>query len=139
ACMFTAQCSCRQLRLKFSRSPFAQLVCHCNDCRKVSQAPFTEVVFFRPEADCVAGEASATEMQGSSGLSKTYMQCAHCNEFVFATVDALKGMVGIVANRIEAPFEFKPMAHVWTSQKQQDVHIDPKAVQFEQAPVFPRA
>ena len=137
--MYTAQCSCQQLRLSFSRSPFAQLVCHCDDCRKVSQKPFTQVVFFRPEADCISGQASATEMVGSSGMGKAYRQCSNCNEFLFATVDALKGMVGVVADRIQAPFEFNPMAHVWTSQKQPDVQINPDAVQFEKAPVFPRA
>lgn len=135
--MFQIRCSCRQLALNFTREPFAQLVCHCKDCQQVSSHPFTKVVFFRPEEQAIEGTNLATEMLGGSGLKKSYCKCASCGEFIFATVDALKGMVGVVAEKIEAPFEFKPMAHVWTSHKRSDVEIPANVMQFEQAPVFP--
>lgn len=135
--MYNVTCSCNRLKLSFSKEPFAQLVCHCKDCQQVSRRHYTEVVFFRPEADFLEGESNATSMTGGSGLNKSYQQCASCGEFVYATVDALKGMVGVVAEKIQAPFQFTPMAHVWTSQKQSDVEIPTTAMQFEQAPVFP--
>ncbi len=130
------QCACGQLSLSFGQPPVTQLVCHCQDCRDVSDQPFANVAFFRAEADCVQGHATAQHFTGGSGKPKQYRKCQSCGDFVYATVDVLSGLIGVNADRIAPPFEFRPMAHVWTCEKVQGVNIPEGVMQFSKAPAF---
>lgn len=133
---FRAQCQCGQLIVSFSQAPVAQLVCHCNDCRSISGLPYANVAFFKTEEQCTQGEFNAVDMTGGSGKPKQYRRCSQCNGFVYATVDVLKGLLGVAADRLLPPFEFKPMAHVWTSEKASEVEIPQGVFQFPEAPPF---
>lgn len=133
---FKAQCRCGQLQLHFSQPPAAQLVCHCTDCRAANGTPSTAVAFFKVEPGYRTGEATGHDMVGGSGKPKTYYQCPNCGGGVFGLVQVLPGLVGVVADRLQQPFAFKPMAHVWTSEKSPEVDIPAGAMQFPQAPAF---
>lgn len=133
---FQAHCQCGQLKLNFTQAPVAQLVCHCQDCRTVSGKAFSQAAFFMAEANSETGAFQATEMTGGSGKSKQYRNCKSCGEFVYATVNALPGLLGVAADKINAPFEFKPMAHVWTCEKAEGVDIPQGVPQFPKAPPF---
>lgn len=88
--------------------------------------------------DCqVAGVFKDEVMTGGSGYSKTYFSCAECNTCLYATVDVLKGMVGVVADKLAAPFEFAPGFHVWTSEKHSAIQLDGDTLQFAKGPPKP--
>jgi len=72
-------------------------------------------------------------MKGATGFEKTYYSCASCHTQLYATVSALNGAVGIMANRI-SPFTFEPELHVWTSEKVESVTIPANIIQ---SPVGP--
>ncbi|WP_138518246.1 GFA family protein [Limnobacter alexandrii] len=133
---FRAQCQCGQLAVTFTQAPVAQLICHCRDCQTISGMPYAKAAFFKAEEHCAQGEFKAIEMTGGSGKPKQYRRCSHCNDFVYATVDALTGLLGVAADRLGPPFEFQPMAHVWTSEKAPEVEIPPGVFQFPKAPPF---
>jgi hypothetical protein len=133
---FKAQCRCGQLQLHFGQPPVAQLVCHCADCRAANGTPFTEVAFFKAEPGSLSGEFASHHLVGGSGKSKEYRQCLSCGSGVYGLVQALPGLVGVVASQLQAPFVFKPMAHVWTSEKLPEIEIPDDAVQFPRAPAF---
>lgn len=133
---WSAQCECGQSQVAFTHPPVAQLVCHCGDCRQVSGQPFAQVAFFKAEPDCEQGDYQPFDMKGGSGKPKQYRKCAQCSGFVYATVDVLKGLLGVAADRLGLPFEFHPMAHVWTSEKLPEVDIPVTAMQFPKAPAF---
>jgi hypothetical protein len=133
---FRAQCQCGQLAVSFTKAPVAQLVCHCRDCQTISGKPFVNVAFFKIEEQCMQGEFNATDIKGGSGNPKQYRQCNQCNGFVYATVDVLSGLLGVAADRLASPFEFNPMAHVWTSEKAPEVEIPQGIFQFPTAPPF---
>ncbi len=133
---FRAQCPCGQLVVRFTKAPVAQLVCHCRDCQNISGKPFVNVAFFKTEEQCEQGEFNASDMTGGSGQPKQYRQCSQCNGFVYATVDVLKGLLGVAADRLAPPFQFNPMAHVWTSEKSPETEIPPGIFQFPEAPPF---
>lgn len=122
--------------MTFTQAPVAQLVCHCQDCRDVSGQPFARAAFFKAEENCAQGEYQADDMIGGSGKPKQYRRCGQCGDFLYATVDALAGLVGVAADKIAPPFEFKPMAHVWTSEKAEGIEIPLGAFQFPKAPPF---
>jgi hypothetical protein len=106
---FRAQCNCGQLVVSFTQAPVAQLVCHCRDCQIVSGLPYAKAAFFRAEEQCAKGEFLAVDMTG---------------------------LLGVAADKLLPPFEFKPMAHVWTCEKAPEVEIPAGVFQFPKAPPF---
>lgn len=114
-----------------------QLVCHCEDCRKVSGNDVTQVVFFKPDVCQVQGDFKQAAMTGGSRQPKTYYSCPHCGVFLYATISVLKGAIGVEAARIAKPFKFEPRLHVWTSEKASGVAIDANAMQFAKGPPLP--
>ena len=111
-----ASCDCGKLSISVTSKPFLQLVCHCTDCREATGDPFTEVAFLAPGGYQVHGLSRAESMLGGTGLGKVYHACDACGSPLYATVNALGGSAGIIARRL-APFRFRPMLHVWTSEK----------------------
>lgn len=133
---FRAQCQCGQLSVSFTQAPVAQLVCHCRDCQAISGLPYTNIAFFKTEEQCAQGQFDPIDMTGGSGKPKQYRRCSQCNGFLYATVDVLTGLLGVAADKLEPPFEFNPMAHVWTSEKAPEVEIPSGVFQFPKAPPF---
>lgn len=128
----SAQCQCKGLSIRLKNPPAAQLVCHCQDCRTISGRAFTSIAFFKPDDAEVSGATTVQTMNGGSGLSKSYFSCKGCGQFLYATVSVLKGMVGVEANDIAPPFEFKPICHVWASEKTDETVLPANL------PVFPK-
>jgi hypothetical protein len=131
-----ARCKCHALKLEFQAPPVFQFYCHCKDCRQVSSKPVTRVAFFKAEPEFATGEHTGIDMTGNSGKPKQYRRCAVCGDFVYATVDALRGMVGVNVDAMDPLFEFKPLAHVWTCEKDDGLTISDTVVQFPTAPVL---
>lgn len=76
-------------------------------------------------------------MSGGTGMPKTYVSCVDCGDCLYATVEVLRGMVGIVADLLAPPFEFRPSFHVWTGEKAEGTIIDAGMVQFPKGPPRP--
>ena len=125
-------CCCGQLSLTFSQPPVTQLVSHCQDCREVTQQPTTLVAFFKSEPEGMAGQVINKPYMGGSGRPKSYAACAQCGDFLYADVSVLKGLVGVIGDKILPPFRAKPTAHVWTCQRV--VEITDSLPQFPKAP-----
>ncbi len=134
---YTARCGCGKQSISLAAAPLAQLICHCVDCRQVSGNDYTEIAFFAPDSCQVSGKFTEVTMPGGSQHPKTYYSCPDCGECLYATVSVLRGQVGVVAGKIQAPFEFAPKFHVWTSEKADGVDIDSSALQFTHGPPRP--
>ena len=128
-----AHCECGALVLDIDDAPVAQLVCHCNDCKSFSGMPYVEVVFFKPDACSTHGQANSTITKGGTGSDKTNYSCAICKTPLYARVAALNGAWAVMASRI-SPFKFEPQAHVWTSEKADDVMIPAAMTQTAERP-----
>ena len=129
----SARCECGGLALQIKGAPVVQLVCHCSDCRAFSDTPYTELAFFQPDGLSVQGQTRSTTMQGGTGFDKTYYSCASCQTPLYATVAVLNGASDVIANRL-SPFKFEPQAHIWTSEKANDVTIPVGITQSSVAP-----
>jgi hypothetical protein len=134
---YQARCRCGKQSISMQGQPLAQLVCHCVDCRQVSGERFTEIAFYAPDSCTVSGDFTEATMPGGSSYPKSYYSCPECGSCLYAMVSVLKGQVGVVAGQIEAPFEFAPKFHVWTSEKADGVEIDAQALQFTHGPPRP--
>lgn len=120
--MTSAHCQCGALTLHITDVPVVQLVCHCSDCRNLSGMPYVEAAFFKSEACSADGQADTTTVKGRTGSDKTYYSCATCKTPLYVRVAALNGARAVMADRL-SPFTFKPQAHIWTSEKADDVQI----------------
>jgi len=129
----TARCECGALALDIEGAPVVQLVCHCSDCRAFTGTPSADVAFFQPDSCNAHGQTESTTMKGATGFEKTSYACATCLTPLYATVSALNGAVGVMANRI-SPFKFEPELHIWTSEKAEGVIIP---ADMNQSPVGP--
>ncbi|WP_138440472.1 GFA family protein [Marinobacter alexandrii] len=129
----SAHCQCGALKLRITDVPVVQLVCHCSDCRNLSGMPYVEAAFFKSDACSADGKVDATTVKGSTGSDKTYYSCAVCKTPLYVRVTALNGAWAVMADRL-SPFTFKPQAHIWTSQKADDVQIPTGITQTPERP-----
>lgn len=120
---WSAQCRCGDLRVQLASPPVLQLVCHCTDCRAVAGTPFSNFVFFRARDAQVSGEATRREFVADSGHATVRECCAQCGDMVIDRTAGFPKIIGIVAERIDAPFAFEPQHHVWTDSRLPGVEI----------------
>ncbi|MDP1539408.1 MAG: GFA family protein [Moraxellaceae bacterium] len=126
------RCGCGQLSLTFNQAPVTQLICHCDHCREVTMQPSTLVAFFKAEPQGVVGRVINKPYMGGSGRPKAYAACEQCGDYVYADVSVLKGLIGVIGDKILPPFQPQPAAHVWTSQRV--VEIADTLPQFPKGP-----
>jgi hypothetical protein len=120
---WSARCRCGAFTAKMSSPPVLQLVCHCTDCRAVAGTPFSNFVFFRARDTETSGEATKHEFVADSGHATVRECCAQCGDMLIDRTAGFPKVVGVVAERIEGPFTFTPMHHVWTDSKLPGVEI----------------
>ena len=129
----SARCGCGALELTIHGAPVVQLVCHCSDCQAFTAMPFSNIVFFKPDQCHVNGQATTSIFKGNSGFDKTHYACASCQTPVYVAVAVLNGAVAVIASQLSG-FTFEPEAHIWTSEKADDVVIPAGALQSSGLP-----
>ena len=129
----SAGCECGALELNIQGPPVVQLVCHCSDCRAFTSMPFSNIVFFKPDQCHVDGQVTTTTIKGNSGFDKTHYACASCQAPVYVGVAVLNDAVAVIASQLSG-FTFEPEAHIWTSEKADNVTIPAGAIQSPELP-----
>lgn len=120
---WAAHCSCGALRVQLASPPVLQLVCHCTDCRAVAGTPFSQFVFFRARDAQVSGEVVRREFVADSGHATVRECCTQCGDMLVDRTAGFPKVIGVVAERLDAPFTFEPQHHVWTDSKLPGVEI----------------
>jgi hypothetical protein len=118
---FVASCSCGAFKLKATRTPILQITCHCQQCREASKTPFTNFAFFKLADTEISGATKAMEFVADSGSKTVREFCASCGELLLDRTEGFPQIVGVVAERIQPPYEFQPRCHVWLESKVVDV------------------
>ncbi len=119
----TAACSCGAFTFRSSGRPLLQLVCHCTQCREVAGTPSTALVFFKAETCETSGATRTHRFTADSGHATTRETCAACGEMVLDRTEGFPHLLGVVAERLRAPFSFEPRCHVWTRNKLPEAEI----------------
>lgn len=127
---WSARCRCDGFTAQMSSPPVLQLVCHCTDCRAVAGTPFSNFVFFRARDTQVTGPATKREFVADSGHATVRECCAQCGDMLIDRTAGFPKVVGVVAERIDGPFTFAPMHHVWADSKLPEVEIPPEATAY---------
>lgn len=126
----TATCECGEVCFTSNERPVVQLVCHCSDCRQATGRAFAEIVFFISEHVEISGSLSVDTFRADSGSETTRESCTVCGSLMFDRSQGFPTLVGVMAERMDEPFEFEAGAHVWTKSKRADVEIPKDALHF---------
>lgn len=118
-----AQCTCGSFRFKSASEPSFQLTCHCQQCRQVSKVPFTNFAFFKVVDTEVEGETVIHSFTADSGAKTVRESCATCGEMLLDRTEGFPGIIGVVAERLQPPYEFKAQCHVWIESKSAAVKV----------------
>ena len=129
----SARCECGAFELNIQGPPVVQLVCHCSDCQAFTAMPFSDIVFFKPDQCHVHGQTDTMTIKGNSGFDKTHYSCASCQTPIYVTLAVLNGAVAVIASQLSG-FTFEPEAHIWTSEKADNVTIPVEAIQSSGLP-----
>lgn len=126
-----ASCSCSQVTFKSAGKPVIQLCCHCKDCRDSLKTDYAEIAFFAIDTVEVKGTLSRKTYVADSGKQTARESCSDCGEVMFDRSEGFPNLLGVMSDRIQAPFESKPAFHVWTSSKLPEVKIPTGIPQYE--------
>ena len=118
-----AKCTCGEFRFKSQGEPIIQLTCHCSQCRQVSKAPSSNFAFFKL-AECeIQGKTVIHSFTADSGTKTLRESCATCGEMLLDRTEGYPQIIGVVADRIQPPYEFQARCHVWVESKCAEVTV----------------
>ena len=129
--MISASCTCGQVGFKSTEPPVIQLCCHCNDCRDASGNDYSTIAFFKLESVETSGNLAENIYTAESGSQTKRGFCSSCNALMFDTSAGFPTLIGVMTQRIHAPFALAPTRHVWVSSKLNNVSIPEGCVQHE--------
>jgi len=112
-----ARCTCGSFRFNSAREPIIQLTCHCVQCRQVSKSPSTNFAFFKLAEPEVEGKTVVHNFTADSGTKTVRETCATCGEMLTDRTEGFPQIIGVVADRIQPPYEFQARCHVWVESK----------------------
>lgn len=117
----SGSCICRGVTFRVVGEPLRVGVCHCEDCRKTSGAPFAAFAIW-----------PSTAFEQKSGLTGTYAGrsfCSTCGGRIFSTSDdEVEVMIGSLD---EAPTDLTPGYELWIGRREQWLAALPSTLQFE--------
>lgn len=119
-----ASCQCAQVQFSSLIKPVIQLCCHCTQCRDAVKADYASIVFFRLESVKLVGKTDYKNYVADSGAQTHREYCAKCDDVMYDRSEGFPTLIGVMANKIQNNFEFKPVCHVWTKEKLPKVAID---------------
>ncbi|MCG6213079.1 GFA family protein [Vibrio furnissii] len=114
-----ASCQCGQVSYKLFTAPKKVIACHCQECQKLSTAPFSVTAMVPADAIEFSGEMNKWGRVAASGNQNDGYSCRTCGNRIYqinpAQPDLLKLKLKPVGLKNDALFE--PQAHVWVSEK----------------------
>jgi hypothetical protein len=109
----SGQCHCGAISFTAIVDPFKVIVCHCEDCQKLSGAPFRAVLPTPVEKVSLTGTPKHYVKVAASGNRRVQAFCGECGTQLYATeADSLKVLnlrLGCINERAQLP----PVAQVW--------------------------
>jgi hypothetical protein len=126
---WTGGCLCRAVRYRATKAPVRAVICHCEMCRKVSEAPLLAFVHFPLYAfEWTEGEPSY--YRSSAEAERGF--CSTCGSTVSMKESVLGDRVQVSLGSLDRPGDVTPDDHVWTRSQLPWLHID------DDLPRYPR-
>jgi len=123
--MSTGSCLCSKVKYTITGEPVHQVICHCNECHKVSGSAFTtNLIVPTPNFKIIEGfeNLKSYPTQHQTGMTLTIHFCSNCGSVLYkeGDADAFKGTVIVQAGSIDDGVKLdnvKPAAELFVKQR----------------------
>lgn len=114
----TGGCLCGRVRYTAEGEPNFAAVCHCRSCQRYTGSAFEPLMVFPSQAMKVEGDLKTYDEVADSGKSVHRRFCPNCGSGVMAEVDAMPGVMIVLAGSLDEPAAFKPSMEIFCSSAQ---------------------
>ncbi|KAF7872225.1 hypothetical protein EAF04_003150 [Stromatinia cepivora] len=95
-------CFCDAIRISFTGEPDAHLLCHCNDCRKISGASYSDnIVLHEGQFKLESGKPKTITKTADSGKKITSHFCGDCGTTLYRTGESFVNQVVLKAGVLD--------------------------------------
>ena len=130
----TGGCQCGTIRYRISAMPLTLYVCHCTTCQTQSGSAFGESLQVEQASLQVAGAPASFTRQSESTVPATCTFCPDCGTRLWHQRDNGSTVAVIKPGTLDDTSWLKPVAHIWTLNKQPWFEIHKDAVTFREQP-----
>jgi hypothetical protein len=130
----TGGCLCGRVRWEAMGDPAFSGVCHCRDCRRNSGSAFGAFAVFPAANVAMKGELKTYEDKGDSGLPVHRRFCPNCGSGVARELDAVPGMIALLAGGFDDPAAFNPGMELYWSAAQPWMQAGGERTRFAKMP-----
>ena len=114
----TGGCLYGRVRYTAEGDPNFAAVCHCRSCQRYTGSAFEPLMVFPSQAVKVEGDLKTYDEVADSGKSVHRRFCPNCGSGVMAEVDAMPGVIIVLAGSLDEPAAFKPSMEIFCSSAQ---------------------
>lgn len=114
----TGGCLCGRVRYTAEGDPNFAAVCHCRSCQRYTGSAFEPLMVFPSQAVKIEGDLKTYDEVADSGKSVHRRFCPNCGSGVAAEVDAMPGVMIVLAGSLDEPAVFKPSMEIFCASAQ---------------------
>jgi hypothetical protein len=132
---FTGGCACGAIRYECTAEPLAMFQCHCRDCQRASGGACNYVTIVPANSFRFTRGSPRSHFTASAAIGHHKRGfCAECGSRLTGgeNPEGTSGIVGINADSLDDPGEFRPSFHIFTSDAQPWDYMDPALPKFKE-------
>jgi len=135
---FTGGCTCGHVRYVMKSKPLIVHGCHCRWCQRQSGAAFAVNALVESDrVEITSGEVTEIVIDSPSGTGQIIARCPRCQVAVWSNYLVFAGSAGelvrfVKVGTLDAPDQFPPDVHIYTSTKQHWVTLCPDTLAVEE-------
>ena len=116
----TGHCLCGNVTYRIDAEPFAQAICHCEDCQRQAGTAYSVVLgvptaAFHVEGDSLSEFTTTGDVHG--GPTHRHF-CSNCGSPIYSAVDALPDAVYVKAGTLDDASWLEPQVEVFARSAQ---------------------
>ncbi len=109
----TGGCRCGAIRFTASADPYYTAICHCEDCRRASGAPFLAFVGFHRKD--LRFHGSEGRSYGSDSVARSF--CETCGAPIAYEDGRLPGRIFFTLGAMDCPERFEPTVQAFVPEQ----------------------
>jgi hypothetical protein len=128
----TGSCQCGAVTYEVTKEPLASMVCHCQDCQKLSASAYSTTLAVEEDTLNVSGELGCYERVADSGRKNFAYFCVGCGNRIYHQDPDAPAFKRLKAGTLDNAAIPEPKAHVFVSRKQPWVVIPEGTPTFDE-------
>ena len=122
---YTGGCLCGAVRYECHAPPKSAFICHCNDCKKYTGAPFSAFIILAAEdVRLLSGTPRRYEREAASGNSTSREFCPECGGSLFGRISPYPNILTVDIGSLDDASWVRPKGHLWTKRELDWAHIE---------------